>query len=176
MHPGERHERFWQGIETSCDRGSDRRRKVGTELVPLGHGRSQFLNEKWISFGGLGQSLERLFEAGRFRNESFREGERLGAGQRLESNRGVSEETAAPAWSAVDELRPGKAHDHQGHILDVSREVLDEIQEGGVGPVQVLEDDEQRLDRSKTLEQAPARKEQVVAITGRFVDAQAGEQ
>ena len=55
-------------------------------------------------------------------------------------------------------------------------EVLDEIQKGGVGPVQVLEDDKQRLDRSKTLEQPPGCKEQVIPITGRFVDTDAGEQ
>ena len=166
----------WQSIKASRDRCSDCGRKVGTELVPLGERRRQLLDEKRISFGGLGQSLDRPFEAGRFQNESLREGERLGAGQRLESNRGVSEQTTAPGWSAVDELRPGQPDDHQRHILYMRCEVLDEIQKGGVGPVQVLEDDKQRLDRSKTLEQPPGCKEQVIPITGRFVDTDAGEQ
>ena len=88
----------------------------------------------------------------------------------------MSEQATSPAGSAVDELRPGEAHDNQRHVLDVNRQVLDEIQKAGVRPVQVLDDDEQRLARSKTLEQSACGEEKVIAVAGRFVDAQTGEE
>ena len=88
----------------------------------------------------------------------------------------MSEQTATPTWSAVDELRPGEAHDNQRHVLDVNRQVLDEIQKAGVRPVQVLDDDEQRLVRCKTLEQSACCEEKVIAVARRFVDAETGEE
>ena len=88
----------------------------------------------------------------------------------------MSEQTTTPAWPAVDELRPGETHNHQRLVLDVNSEIFDEIEKSWVRPVQILDDDQKRLHRSKTLDQPPGCEEQESAIASRRVHAYPSEQ
>ena len=52
---------------------------------------------------------------------------------------------AAPARPHVEQLRPREAEDQQRRVLDALGEVLDQLEQRLLGPVDVLEDEDERL-------------------------------
>ncbi len=52
---------------------------------------------------------------------------------------------ASPPWSLFEQICACEAEDEQGYLLDAAREVLDQIEHRLLRPVNVLEDEEERL-------------------------------
>ena len=73
----------------------------------------------------------------------------LGRRERLELGRRGAEAAAAPARPDVEQLRPREAEDHQRRVLDALGEVLDQLEQRLLGPVDVLEDEDQRPARRR---------------------------
>ena len=65
--------------------------------------------------------------------------------ERLERDRRRAHAAAAPAGPDVEQLGPREADDQQRHVLDALGEVLDQVEQRLLGPVDVLEDEHERL-------------------------------
>ena len=65
--------------------------------------------------------------------------------ERLELDRSRTQAPSAPAGTDVEELRPREADDQQGCVLDALGEVLDQLEQRVLGPVDVFEHEDQRL-------------------------------
>ena len=70
-----------------------------------------------------------------------------------ESGRGV-ELAAAPAWPLVEELGACEADEEDRRVTGPVRQVLDEVEEGRLGPLQVVEEDDERPGLRLRFEQA----------------------
>ena len=66
-------------------------------------------------------------------------------GERLELDRGGAQSPTTPAGPDVEQLRPREADDQQRRVLDALGEVLDQLEQRILGPVDVFEDEDQRL-------------------------------
>ena len=78
-------------------------------------------------------------------------------GQRLEQNRGGVELSACPPGAHIEELRAGEADEQDRRVARPVGDVLDEIEERGLAPVDVVEDDDERLARAPAPRTASAR-------------------
>ena len=77
---------------------------------------------------------------------------------------------AAPARPALEQLRPGGADDEQRHAGRPVDEVVDEVEQPVVGPVQILEDEHERALLGERLEEAaPGGEGLVAAVAGRSI-------
>ncbi len=65
--------------------------------------------------------------------------------ERLELDRGRAQSPSTPARADVEQLRPREADDQQRCVLDALREVLDQLEQRILGPVDVFEHEDQRL-------------------------------
>ena len=65
--------------------------------------------------------------------------------ERLERDRGGAQAAAAPAGPHVEQLGPGEADDQERRVADALGEVLDQLEQRLLGPVDVLEDEDERL-------------------------------
>ena len=66
-------------------------------------------------------------------------------GERLQLDRGRAQSPSTPAGADVEQLRPREADDQQRCVLDALGEVLDQLEQRILGPVDVFEDEDQRL-------------------------------
>src|SRR5581483_2740669 len=64
----------------------------------------------------------------------------LGRLQRLELDRRRAHPPATPPRAHVEELRPGETDDQERRLAHPGRQVLDQLQQRLLGPVDVLED------------------------------------
>ncbi len=65
-------------------------------------------------------------------------------GERRQPDRRGVELAAAPAWATLEQLRPGGPDDEQRDVGQPVHELVDEVEETGVGPVEILEHQDQR--------------------------------
>ena len=70
---------------------------------------------------------------------------RVARAERLELDRRRAHAAAAPPRSDVEQLGPREADDQQRRVPDPGTDVLDELEERLLGPVDVLEDEHERL-------------------------------
>ena len=103
---------------------------------------------------------------GRARDRVAEQGRHLGLGQRLEEDRREVPRAAPQAGPALRELGPGQRHHEQRAIARPLDEVLDEVQQRAVGPVDVLEHHHGRSLVGDPLEEDPAGREQVLLVAG----------
>ena len=76
---------------------------------------------------------------------------------------------AAPAGPPLEELRPSGADDEQRHAGRPVGQVVDEVEQAVVGPVQILEHEHERPLLGQRLEQAPPGRERLVAAVARVL-------
>ena len=81
---------------------------------------------------GVGQVVDR--------QEQSDEAIRIGPGERLERDAGGVPPPAAPRRTALPQLRPGGADDEDASLRPIG-DLLEQIEERGIGPVDVLDDD-----------------------------------
>ena len=88
----------------------------------------------------------------------------VGVGQGVEADGGPAR---APAGPALQQLRPGGGQDQDGRRAGVPvAEALDEVEQGVVGPVQVLQGQDQRPGRGQAVQEAPPGGELLLAVGG----------
>ena len=76
---------------------------------------------------------------------------------------------AAPARTALEELRPGCAHDQDRDAGRPVDEMVDEVEQAVVGPVQVLEDEHERVLLGQRLEEPAPGPEGLAAVVARVL-------
>ena len=84
------------------------------------------------------------------------------SGERLEEHRGRVHLAAAPCRPRVEELGSGEADEQDRRVARPVRDVVDEVEEGRLGPVHVVEDDDERLLARHLLEQLAHGEEQLL--------------
>ena len=88
----------------------------------------------------------------------------VGVAQGVEADGGPA---GAPAGPALQQLRPGGGQDQDGRRAGVPvAEALDEVEQGVVGPVQVLQGQDQRPGRGQAVQEAPPGGELLLAVGG----------
>ena len=85
-------------------------------------------------------------------------------GQRLEEERGEVALARAPVGTTVGELGPREREDEERLRPRPLEHVLDEVQQAGVAPVQILEDEHARALVGEALEEDAPGREEVVAL------------
>ena len=101
---------------------------------------------------------------------------RLLLGERRQQDRRRVDLAAAPVGATRQQLGPGGAEDQQRHAARPVDEVVDEVEQRVVGPVQVLEDEDERALVGDRLEEAaPGREGLVAAVARCLVGVEPGE-
>ena len=165
-----------EGVEP---RGDDPLHGSGKlELLPstLGDHACELLGVKRVSTRALEQQrLHFRREHGTLEQRMY-EARGLLVRKRRERDRRRVRLAAAPARSPRHELRSRSADDEDGDVGEPVHEVIDEVEESVVGPVQVLEDEYERALLRERLEEPPPRRERLTAaIPARLVHYETDE-
>ena len=80
-----------------------------------------------------------------------------------------------PPRALVEQVRPCETEDEDGRIVRPAGEVLEQIEQRGLGPVDVFDDDHDRLSARKLFEQPPHRPEHLTAGRRRRRRSHCGE-
>ena len=101
---------------------------------------------------------------GKARDQSGQElGHRVGR-QRLEVDRGEAALARAPSGSPLVDLGPGQRQDEDPVVAGPLQQILDEVEQAGVGPLHVLEDHHDRVALGQALEEGAPGGEHVLLI------------
>ena len=73
---------------------------------------------------------------------------------------------AAPAGAPLEQLRPGGREDEQWNVADTVDELVDEVEQRIIGPVEILENQHQRARLGERLEQATPSRERLAGACG----------
>ena len=127
-------------LEPSSQQAVDCRRHGHlAATVVLGEHREHLLEKERVALRGNGDAFPRLrrdIDGGRQGSDQQRG---LLGRERVEQDRGSVELAAGPAGPPVEQLRPGEAEDEHGHVPHPISQVLDQIQQRRLCPVDVLE-------------------------------------
>jgi hypothetical protein len=127
-------------VEPRRDHSLDRvRQRERTAVLPLGEHPCVLLRVERIA-ARLGDELARLLPS----DELLEEAGSLLLGERRERDECRVALAAAPAGPAVEELGARSAEDEDRHVRRPVDEVVDEVEEAVVRPVQILEDEDER--------------------------------
>ena len=161
-----------QRVDPRGDRRSHGRRQLlARDLVR--HRGDQLLQEEGVPFGDRHHALDG--GGRRLREEGGRHRLRVGIAERLERKGRLADQPAAPGASGLEELGPREREDHHPRVPDVRHEVIDQVEQGVVGPVHVLEHEQQRLAPSEMLHEHPHREQEVDRLVRRSVEAEPEE-
>ncbi len=141
-------------VEPCCEQRLDRRRNDDVPGAARRH-RQHLLDEERIAAGGVADPVTQLPVERDAGEQPVDERVGLGLGQRLEEHRRRVELPARPAGPAFEQFRPGEAEQQDRRVSRPVRNMLDEIEERRLAPVQVVEDDDQRPLAGRLLEQFP---------------------
>ena len=117
-----------------------------------------FLEEERVSLRGLDDSPAGSLVEPVAVEEAADQLRALGFRERLEQNRGGVELSPRPAVPHVEKLRPCDADQEHGSVTNPICHVLDQVEEGGLAPMNVVEDDQERASPRNRLEQDPHRR------------------
>ena len=132
-----------QVIDTRSD---ERLERVGNTIVvaALGEHANGLLDEQRVALRSIEQALGQGRRIRQVGDESGDELVTLLLGQRLELDGGRPHAASAPAGTYVEQVRSGQAEDQQRRAHPVG-DVLDEVEHRLFGPVDVLEEEDERL-------------------------------
>jgi hypothetical protein len=114
------------------------------------------LHEERVAFADLDRPLPRPFRE-RAAGEVVDQLDALGLRERLEQDRGRVQLPASPAGAHVEQVRPGEADQQDRDVPRPVGQVLDEVEEDRLSPVDVVEDKHDGLPPCRRLEQRPHR-------------------
>ena len=115
--------------------------------------------------------------SGRPRHEPARAARACRVVERLEVEGEEVAPAGAPVGPSLEQLRPGQRDDEDRDVAAPLEQVVDEVEQARVGPVEVLEDEDDRAVVGDALEERPPRREQLLASAGgRIADAEQGEE
>ena len=140
-------------VELVEPRGEQRldRRRHRDVAAAVGHHRDHLLDEERVAARGLENAAAQLVvdPAG----QGLDQLDRVLRTERLEQDVGRVQLAAAPGRTGIEQLRPGHADEQDRRVPAQIGHVLDEVEEGGLAPVDVVEDDHDRLLGSAGLQQ-----------------------
>ena len=153
------------GVHAVRQRGLQRSVRMFQPAV--GDQADELLRVQRIALGALDdRPAERGSEDGGSREVRDELG-RLFLRQRREVDRLGVALTGSPSGAAFVQLAPRGAHDQQRNPLRPLGQVLEEREQGLIGPVQVLEYEDRRVRGRESLQEAPPRREQLLPLGGR---------
>ena len=134
-----------EAVEAACEQRLERGRH-GLRLAGLARVREELLDEERVP---ASRSNHLLAQRGRKLTEV--PDQRLGV---LARERGERDRVdLGPVRARLEQLGPGQAQHEDRRIGDVGGEVLDQVEQRRLGPVDVVEDDDQRLLGRERLDQ-----------------------
>jgi hypothetical protein len=138
----------------------DRRRELGRLTRLLHHG-EELLQEERVALGGFDHAVAtRLVDT---TCEVPGEETRVVGVEWLEQERGRVQLAATPCRPGVEQLGPREAQQHERRVAREVGDVLDEREQRRLGPLEVVEDHEQRLRARGVLEGAAGGPERLLA-------------
>ena len=156
-----------QAVESRRDQCLDRRRHLHLRQIPDGdpsvvlshemavvdQHRDHLLDEQGVAFGSLGHARRHVAGGLRVADQIGDQLDRLGFGQRLQQDRRRVRDAAAPAGPVVTKLGPRLREDQDRGVPGPLGHVLHEIEERRLGPLEIVEEQEQRLTGGEDLEE-----------------------
>jgi hypothetical protein len=156
------------GLEPVDPRGEqrlDRRRDLQLAVFALRLHRDELLHEERVPLGGLdnpglgvGGKLVQLLD----------QRLRLFARKRLERDQRRVRPWRRPDRAPLEEVGPSDTEQEQGRVLGERRDVVDQVEQRRLGPVNVVEDDDQRLRARECLEELPKAPRDLLGRGGRL--------
>ena len=145
-----------QAIEASADdalqRLGERQVLGGASLeVQLG----ELLGVEGVAAGAFEQGLLDVGRQHRAVEQGGHQPGGLDVGQRLERDRRGIELAATPVRAPSKQLRSGRADHQHRHVGHPVGELVDEVEQAVVGPLEILEDEDERALCGEFLEEAP---------------------
>src|SRR5205814_9088196 len=144
-------------VEPRGEDGGDRRRDG--DVRALAQHREQLLEEERVSLRNVVDPRERLRLGGCAFDEISEERSRLALVQRAEQDRRRVQLAAAPGRARLEQFGAGEADEENRRFARVVGKVLDELEQRRLGPVHVLEDENERGLARGRLEQLADRAE-----------------
>src|SRR5262249_31918778 len=142
-------------------------RSVTDEKPTLDDHAHELLGIKWVPVGACEERLTELVGHAGLAQEQRDELRRLVACQRRQCRR-ERVRVAAPARPSLLELGPRSAEEDERRIAAPVGDVLDEVEQRVVGPVEVLEQQDERCAFRQRLEVASPSRERLVASVARL--------
>ena len=162
-----------QRVDPGRDRGANRRwQLLGRGIVR--HRRRELLDEQRVAAGRRHHPLDRVRRRVLQQRRDHLGG--LVRQQGFERQRRVAGHACPPTRSRLQELGPREREEHDAVVPDVRDQVVDELEQCIVGPVQVLEHEQQGFALGQPFDQLPRRELQVDRVVGRLVQAQSQQQ
>ncbi len=124
----------------------------------LAHHREHLLDEERVACGRGGNALTQVVVERAVAEQVLHEHDALVLAERLEQDRGRVQLAAAPARPLVEQLRARDAEEEDRCVAREVGDVLDEVDEDRLRPLQVVDDDDLRSLGRAGLEQ-PAERE-----------------
>ena len=171
-----RRSRRWQPVQPCGEQRRDRRRDrhVGKvagrdppsvlqhETTLIDEEPGDLLRVERVPFGSLGDPRADRLIHGVVGEEVRDERSALLGAERFEQDRRRVQLSAGPSWVIVQELGTGHAREQDRGITREVGHVLDELQELRLGPLEVIDHEDQRPFRRELLEQHPDRPERLL--------------
>ena len=119
--------------------------------------RDHLLDEERVPLGGVADALSQPLVERRLAQQALEQLVRLRRRERLEQHSRRVQLSAAPAWPAFEQLRPSETEqEDRGRPREVG-DMLDQIEESRLRPVDVVEHDHDRCGGGRALEQLAQR-------------------
>ena len=159
----DRARRRGERIQARCDRGADRPRQILQDgVTALRRRRHQLLDEQRVALPTLREGSDQIGALpGR---EMRRESDRVRRGQRCEVERRGGPHGSAPSRPALQQLGPREGQQQHRRLPDAGGEGLEEVEEARIGPVDVLEHQEERTFRRDAFDQPACRVEEHLLV------------
>ena len=142
-------------VEAGGEKSVDRRRnrEVVRGRAVLGQHREHLLDVERVALRGLCDPREEVGRELRLPAQELEQ--RLGfrLGQRIEHDRRRTRGGSEPAGVLLEQIRASHADDQDRRVADPAEQVLDQVEEGRLRPLQVVERDHERHVAREALEQ-----------------------
>ena len=146
-----------EAVEARLQQRLDRRRHRQRTAAFLAHHRDHLLDEQWISVRRCEDASADVGVEGDAVEQVVEELVDVPLRQRLEQDRRGVRLAAAPHGPCVEQLRARDAEQEDRPVARPVRDVLDDVEERLLRPLEIVEDDDERLLRGGALEQAAER-------------------
>ena len=145
-----------------------RNRQVCGSRPVLGQHREHLLDEERVALGGLRDPGQEIVSDLGLAAEVLEKFFRLELRERLERDRLAAGD---PGGMPIEQVGSRKANDQHRRVLRPPAEILDQVDEGRLGPLKVVEADDQRLLARQVLEQAAHRPHRVLGRSRHLPEA-----
>ena len=145
-------------VEARRDQRVNRRRNRVRRTALREH-RRHLLEIERVAFGGFGDARAGVPVERPFLSDLVEQLVRLLLRQRLEYQ--PAAHLRQPSRTLVEEIRTRQANQQEGRVVGPAGEILEQVEQRRLGPVDVFDDDDERLIAGELFEQTPYRPERL---------------